>query len=151
MTVRQREKQRGIELIEFALVLPFLLLCCLGVIEIARAYYTYNILAKAVRDGARFASGDRITSAGVVSSGTRTNTQRVVVYGNITGTGTPKLPGLSTNQVTVTPNTINPSEHYITVGVSYPYSPLFRLVIPSNITLSPTVKMRFVGIIAFPT
>jgi Flp pilus assembly protein TadG len=150
MNVKTRKSERGIELLEFALVLPFLLLCCLGVIEIARAYYTYNILAKAVRDGARFASADSITSAGVIAGGTVTNTQRVVVYGNVTGTGTAKLPGLATGQVSVTPNTISPSEHYITVGVSYPYTPLFSLVIPTNINLSPTVKMRFVGRIAFP-
>jgi Flp pilus assembly protein TadG len=149
MVVRLRKNERGVELVEFALVLPFLLLCCLGVIEIGRAYFTYNILAKAVRDGARYASGDSISSAGVIPGGSVTNTQRVVVYGNVTGTGTTKLPGLSTGQVSVTPNTISPSEHYIRVGVAYSYTPLFGLIMP-NITLSPTVKMRFVGRISFP-
>jgi len=150
MIVRQRKNERGVELVEFALVLPFLLLCCLGLIEFGRAYYTYNILAKAVRDGARFASADNISSAGVIPGGTVTDTRRIVVYGNTTGTGTTKLPGLLTGQVSVTPNTITLSEHYVTVGVTYPYTPLFRLIMPANITLSPTVKMRFVGRISYP-
>lgn len=146
----KRRSERGAELVEFALVLPFMLLCCLGVIEFGRAYYTYNILAKAVRDGARFASADSITSAGAISTTTRTNTRNVVVYGNTTGTGSAKLPGLATGQVTVSANTITLSEHYVTVSVAYPYTPLFRLVMPSNLTLSPSVRMRFVGRVIYP-
>jgi Flp pilus assembly protein TadG len=145
------KNEKGAELVEFALVLPFLLLCCAGVIEFGRAYYTYNILTKAVRDGARFASAAGITSAGVISTATTTNVERIVVYGNIAGTGPAKLPGLTTGQVSLTPNTITLSEHYVTVGVAYPYAPLFGLVMPSTITLSPTIKMRFVGRIIFPT
>jgi Flp pilus assembly protein TadG len=146
-----KKNEKGAELVEFALVLPFLLLCCAGVIEFGRAYYTYNILTKAVRDGARFVSAAGITSAGVISSATTTNTQRIVVYGNIDGTGPAKLPGLTTAQVSLTPSTITLSEHYVTVAVAYPYVPLFTLVMPSTITLSPTVKMRFVGRVIFPT
>jgi Flp pilus assembly protein TadG len=151
MIARQRRSERGVELVEFALVLPFLLLCCTGVIEIGRALYTYNILAKAARDGARFASADQITWAGAISSSTVTNTKNVVVYGNTSGTGPKKIPDMLTSQVSVTPNTISPSEHYITVGVDYPYSPLFTLIMPTTITLSPTVRMRFVGRIGFPS
>ncbi|HET6962466.1 MAG TPA: TadE/TadG family type IV pilus assembly protein [Terriglobia bacterium] len=146
-----KKTEKGAELVEFALVLPFLLLCCAGVIEFGRAYYTYNILAKAVRDGARFASAAGITSAGVISTATTTNVQRIVVYGNIDGTGPTKLPGLTTGQVSLTPSTITLSEHYVTVGVAYPYTPLFQLVMPSTISLSPTVKMRFVGRVIYPT
>jgi len=150
MIANLRKNERGVELVEFALVLPFLLLCCVGMIEFGRAYFTYNILTKAVRDGARFASADRISTTGVIPSGTVTNVQRVVVYGNTTGTGTPKLVGLSTAQVSVTPDRVSVSEQYITVGVAYSYAPLSRMIMPASITLSPTVKMRFVGIIAAP-
>lgn len=150
-TLTSRKKnERGVELLEFALVLPFLLLCCLGLMEFGRAYYTYNILTKAVRDGARFACQDRILNTGVFPTGTVTNVQRVVVYGNTTGTGYPKLAGLSTGQVSVTPQLVTMAEQYVTVRVAYSYAPLFRMVMPSNITLSPSVKMRFIGIIAAP-
>ena len=149
--ITKKKNERGAELLEFALVLPLLVLCCLGVIEFGRVYFTYNILAKAVRDSARYVSGDSISSAGALPSGTVTNAKDIVVYGNITGTGPVKLPGLTTGQVSVTPNTLTLSEHYVTVGVAYPYTPLFRMVMPSNITLSPTVKMRIVGRIIYPS
>lgn len=49
-------RERGANLIEMALVLPFLLLLLAGVIDIGRAFYTYVSLTNAVREGARFAA-----------------------------------------------------------------------------------------------
>jgi Flp pilus assembly protein TadG len=48
-----RRSERGTALIEFALVLPFVLLLTVCVVDIGRAFYTKNILATAVREGAR--------------------------------------------------------------------------------------------------
>ena len=143
--------EKGVELVEFALILPLLLLLCLGVIEFGRAYYTYNILTKAVRDGARYLSTGMVTSTGTVNSTTTTETKNVVVYGNIAGTGTKKIPDLLTTQVNVPAATVvSGSEQYVTVSVTYPYVPMFRLVMP-NLTLSPKVTMIFVGRVAFPS
>ncbi len=44
---RQDYRERGAELVEFALILPLLLLIVLGTIEFGRAYYTYHLLTKA--------------------------------------------------------------------------------------------------------
>ena len=143
--------EKGVELVEFALILPLLLLICLGVIEFGRAYYTYNILTKAVRDGARYLSTGMVTSTGTVNSTTTTETKNVVVYGNTAGTGTKKIPDLLTTQVNVPAATVvSGSEQYVTVSVTYPYVPMFRLVMP-NLTLSPKVTMIFVGRVAFPS
>ena len=153
MSTRLRTKsERGAELIEFALVLPLILLLCLGVVEFGRAYYTYNILSKAVRDGARFLSTGLVTSTGTVDATTATGTKNVVVYGNVAGTGTKILPDLLTTQVNIpAPTVISGAEQYVTVSVSYPYVPLFRLVMPTTLTLSPKVTMIFVGRIGFPS
>lgn len=43
----------GAAIIEFALVVPLLLLLVWGIIEAGRAFYTISSLASAVRDGAR--------------------------------------------------------------------------------------------------
>jgi len=146
------KSERGAELIEFALVLPLMLFFCLGVIEFGRAYYTYNILSKAVRDGARFLSTGIVTSTGTVNATTATRTRSVVVYGNTTGSGTKILPDLLASQVNIpAPTVVSGSEQYVTVGVSYPYVPLFRVVMPATITLSPKVTMIFVGSIQFPS
>lgn len=49
------KSDRGAALVEFAVVVPILLLVVWGVIDFARAYYTSNSLASAVREGARYA------------------------------------------------------------------------------------------------
>jgi Flp pilus assembly protein TadG len=46
---------RGNAVIEFALVLPILLLVCFGVTEFGRAWMTMNILTSAAREGVRLA------------------------------------------------------------------------------------------------
>lgn len=51
--MRTSKKQSGVAAVEMALLLPFLLLLAFGLTELGRAVYQYNILAKAVRDGAR--------------------------------------------------------------------------------------------------
>lgn len=45
--------QRGVAVIEFALVLPLLLLVIAGLAEFGRVIWYYDALAKATRDGAR--------------------------------------------------------------------------------------------------
>jgi Flp pilus assembly protein TadG len=45
---------RGQALVEFALVLPALLLLMLGIMEFGRAVYASNALANAAREGARY-------------------------------------------------------------------------------------------------
>lgn len=46
--------ERGQDLVEFALVLPLLVLLFFGIIEFGRVIFTYNTLANAAREGARF-------------------------------------------------------------------------------------------------
>jgi Flp pilus assembly protein TadG len=46
---------RGQALIEFALVLPLLLLLVFGITEFSRAWMTVNVLTSAAREGARLA------------------------------------------------------------------------------------------------
>ena len=50
--------ERGQALLEFALVVPILLLLLLGVVEFARAWNVYEILTDAAREGARQAVVD---------------------------------------------------------------------------------------------
>lgn len=44
---------RGQSLVEFALVIPILLLLMVGIMEFSRAWMTQNILTSAAREGAR--------------------------------------------------------------------------------------------------
>lgn len=51
-----RRKQRGQELVEFALILPLLLLLMVGIFEFGYVVFAYNTLSNAVREGARYGS-----------------------------------------------------------------------------------------------
>jgi hypothetical protein len=87
-----KHAQVGVALVEFALVLPFLLLLAFVTTEYGRALYQYNTLAKSVRDAVRFLS---IQSPETMT----TQAQNLVVYGSVTNTGTPLVFGLSLAQV----------------------------------------------------
>ncbi len=51
---RFRQLQKGQTLVEFALILPLLLLLLLGIAEFAIAVLAYNTLADSARQGARY-------------------------------------------------------------------------------------------------
>jgi Flp pilus assembly protein TadG len=154
MRKKRWKSEHGAELIEFALILPLLLLLCLGTIEFGRAYYNYNILTKGVRDGARYAASNRINSIGTWVTGDDIvgNTQKLVVYGkvNLTGSDVKIIPDLLQSQVNVAVDRVTDTQQYVTVSAAYPYRPLFSLIIPTTLTFRPSVKMQFIGQIVFP-
>ena len=63
--------KRGAQLVEFAIVLPILMLIVMGMVEFGRAYFSWIIITNGAREGARVAAvgGDadevtiRVTSA----------------------------------------------------------------------------------------
>jgi len=98
-------RQRGAVLVEMALVTPILLAMMLATAEITRAFVDHNTLTKAVRNGARYVATNALQgTTGVVAIGgvLTTQTQNLVVYGNIAGIGAPVLPGLTAADITVT-------------------------------------------------
>ena len=56
MSKKSLSFQSGVALVEFALILPVLLVLTVATTEIGRALYEYNTLAKAVRNAARYMS-----------------------------------------------------------------------------------------------
>lgn len=80
--------QKGAALVEFALILPLLLLLTFITTEFGRAMYQYNTLTKSVRDAVRYLS--------IQTPGTHiSEASNLIVYGNLAGTGTPLALGLS--------------------------------------------------------
>jgi len=53
MRIDRRRKQRGAALVEFAIVLPVLVLLLFGIIEFTRAYSAKTTMTHAAREGAR--------------------------------------------------------------------------------------------------
>jgi len=50
----KKRRSRGQGLVEFALILPILLLIVLGLIEFGRAFFIYTVVSNAAREGARY-------------------------------------------------------------------------------------------------
>jgi hypothetical protein len=63
--IPRRRTRRGQALVEFALVLPLLLLLFMGLFDFGRAVFAYNSLSNAAREGARVAIVDQTVVAGV--------------------------------------------------------------------------------------
>jgi Flp pilus assembly protein TadG len=81
-----KPKRRGTACVEFAVVLPMLLIFVLGILEVGRGVEVFQILNAAAREGARQAS-----------TGTMTNAQVITAV-----TGVVQAAGLPTNHLTVT-------------------------------------------------
>lgn len=123
-------KQRGVAIIEFALILPLLLVLTFITTEFGRALYQYNIIAKSVRDAARYLS-IQDPSILVTDPNKVSNAKNLVVYGKgiVTANDVPLAIGLTTEQVgnPVWQTTgSNPVINTVTISVSgYVYRPLF--------------------------
>lgn len=84
--------QRGVAIIEFALVLPVLLMLTFITTELGRALLHYNTLTKSVREASRYLSTQ------TPGTGT-TQARNLVVYGSVEARAVPQLPGLNTSNV----------------------------------------------------
>jgi Flp pilus assembly protein TadG len=126
---RHRHSQRGVALIELALILPFLLLLTFITTEFGRAMYQYNTLTKSVRDASRYLSMQ--TPATKIAQA-----KNLVVYGNTQGSGTPLALGLTTANVpdpTWQTTGSYPYMNTVTVSITgYTFRPLFSSVFGLN-------------------
>jgi Flp pilus assembly protein TadG len=109
------KKQHGAAMVEFALIAILFFMLLFGIIEFARAFFTYNTLVEATRRGARVAAVCPISAAGTLQA------KQVTVFdSNPDGTSAVTgLLGLSTANVQVSyydtdSNNATPSPSWIT-------------------------------------
>lgn len=122
-------KQTGVAAVEFALILPMLLVLVAMVFELGHAVYRYNTTAKQVRDAVRYLSvQDQNTHI--------TETRNIIVYGNAQGEGSPLDPRLTeANVATPTWQTagVEPVINTVTVRITgYTYQPMFAQMFGTN-------------------
>lgn len=87
--------QQGVAAVEFAILLPMLLLIVFGITEFGRALYSYNTIVKATRDAARYVM---IQQPGGAADAVA---KCLAVYGNTGCNGNPLAPGLTLAMVSV--------------------------------------------------
>ena len=134
--------EKAAALVEFAIVLPILLLIVFGIVDFGRALYTANNLTSAVREGARLASTQISPDATVAAQKTAVaNAVKayVVAFGGNAGAPT----------VSETFSGAPPNMQSITVSiVSYPFTPitpLAGLIGLGTISMSPSATFRWEG------
>ena len=64
----QRRRTRGQGLVEFALVLPVLILIFMGIVDFGRAIYAFNSVSNAAREGARVGIVDQRMTGGAYTA-----------------------------------------------------------------------------------
>jgi Flp pilus assembly protein TadG len=130
-TRRFLKKQRGQSLVEFALVLPIIILIIFGILEFGRIFSSYIVITHAAREGARIGAVgkpddviiDRIRQAAPLpQAGTNLHITRLEPNQSA------RAPGLP-----------------LTVEVAYDlhlFTPIFSDLLPNPITLKSQVTMR---------
>ena len=143
--------ERGVQLLELAIVLPIFMILFAATAEFGRYFYEYTTLAKAARLGARYLVTAKVNCA---QAGVAKN---LIVYGNVAGTGSPILPDLKTTDVSISPNDLDCQgtpqgvPQSITVTFSgFKHKSLFDLggllkntSLSMDIDVKPSVTMRY--------
>lgn len=89
-------------MLEFAIVLPLLIILVFGITELGRALYQQNTLVKSIITGARYVArtpdavevSDDDCVKGEQWNDAINNAWNLIVYGNLAGSGEPILPNL---------------------------------------------------------
>jgi len=148
-----KRSERGVQMVEFAICMPILLMLFAVAGEMGRLYFMNTTLAKGTRLAARY-----LTTVPLNTSQNTTlyyaNAKNMVVYGKITPAlnDKPIVPGLTTNKVVVTATggtSIIPQ--FITVQITgVNFTPLLNLGKVINnpgltlaVPLSPSTTMRY--------
>ena len=129
----RRHRQDGQALVEFAILLPVLLLLLLGIIQFGVSFNNYIQVTSAARKGARKASVSRTLGSSAATTAARTAAKNAA----------PNL-GLTDSQITVTATGAWAQGTDVKVTVKYPYAIniLGRVVSSGNLTSSSTFRVE---------
>lgn len=127
--MRPKHKERGQELVEYALILPIMMLILMSILDLGRAVYYYSALHNSAREGARY---------GVINPEDPAGIEAVVRN---------KAVVLNPTELTVV--IILPDEDTVQVTVTYQFTaitPIAGILLGENvITLGSRAAMRIEG------
>ena len=130
-SLRRRAKCNfGQALVEFALILPILVMLTVGAVDFARAFFSLQVVTNASREGARAG-----VVLGATSAQVNATMDNVLVTGGLTAPPSYTIVGVD-GAVTGTPTTVT---------ISYPFQTLAGAMIPGwggTINLTQTTVMR---------
>lgn len=150
-TRNSAQNEKGSALVELALILPLLLLLFMGIVDLGRAFYYSNSVARAAEAGALYGAqnptdttgmvdaSDQAMSTGFGSAKDMKGKSATASYGCECADGTGKSTACSTAPSCTNMNTV----YYVTVQANAAFKPLLPWPgVPSSFSLSSTVTMR---------
>ena len=145
--MKQHKSEKGSVFVEFALSFLVLFSIFTGAFEFGYAFYAYNTLVNAVREGARYASMKPYDSASATpSTSFSTAVKNMVVYANPSPANgaTPVVRGLSTSNVNLAVLTNGTAPQQMTVSISgFSLDAVFGTI---NLNGNPSVSFPYLGI-----
>jgi Flp pilus assembly protein TadG len=138
--------ERGVQLVELAIVIPIFVLLFAAVAEFGRYFYEYTTLTKSSRAAVRY------LATAAVNNTEDTKARNIVVYGNPAGSGSPLISGLTIDKVVITREGGVPVlPQTVKVEISgFKHQPIFDLgalttidALSLNIDVKPSVTMRY--------
>ncbi len=150
--IRVPRDARGNAVVEFALVLPLLLLLLTGITEIGRAYYQANAVEKGLRAGALFAGRNSFPLTAQV----RTMVANLVKTGTLDGSGPYLVSGwadvdadLNIDDTLTFPVDVTTTIPVVRLTASVPLDPLMpgmlALVGLGDVTIELSHEQAYVG------
>ena len=144
-----KRDDRGLQLVELAIAVPVLILLFAAVAEFGRYFQAYTTLAKGSRVAVRYLATARVNGEDDLPA------KNLVVYGNLAGTGSPIVNGLTVDNVDIirsdgagAPTSGFPTT--VTIQITdFKHTPLFDLgklmksSLSLNIDIKPSVTMRY--------
>ena len=141
---RRRHRRRGGSAVEFALVLPFLVMMLLGTLDLCRMFYAYTIVGESARNGALYASSyynDQSNSGAAAYKDPGGNfalsIQNAALYGasDIISYASPPANTVASQVTGTSPNQL------VTVTVTYKFNLMTTYLGIGPVTLSRSVTM----------
>jgi Flp pilus assembly protein TadG len=137
--IRRKQNERGVAMMEFALLLPFLVLIVMLVVEGSRMIRTHQVLNNAAREGARLSilPENKGNKADIVTE--------VVNYANLNGVTISSTDVTINQAATINNGGVLMSASTVTVTHSYAmnYVSVFAwLGVPSSYTLQGSAEFR---------
>lgn len=130
---------RGAAAVEFALVLPFLVVLVFGIIDFGRALFVYNYLTSAVREGGRFAAVQQVPPAQAAVQA------RMADY--LAQLNTLRIPPVPAASITAVANAAPPNTRFITVSITgyelEPITPIPAMLGIPKFPFSPAAVFRW--------
>ena len=112
--------QRGQAVVELAFQIPLMLMLLFGAVQIARIYYVYHSLQKAMRGGAGLLARSVNVNYCDIADPSLTDARNFMVFGNLQGEGVPVVQGLTPDMIQILPERQTPCTTGVTECVCAP-------------------------------